>query len=255
MKKAIATFYLTCLAGGIAVAQTSVRIGDMEITFRKNDTTVVYAHSRPVNPPERSATHKKSVYNASESGIFIGFGFAIPNSGSACYAVTGGSSYNFDVGFRWYTHFNRRLAVGGTLQYSFYRYRLRDALSDSLFKSAVLGSFVPSYEVRKQEFRSNNLALGVFTRFYLIPRKHYVDLGVQGDWAAGRYYKLLYPHDGKQKFHADNTFSAFTASAIAQIGWRGKAIFAYYRLTDVFDHSALARDLPPLSIGFRLELD
>lgn len=253
MKKTITTFYLACLAGGIVVAQTTVKIGNMEITFMKDDTTT-HAHSTPERKPESSATPPKSVYNASESTLFTGFGFAMPNSGSACYSVVGGSSYSFDVGFRWYTHLNRRVAAGGTLQYSFYRYLLRDALSDSVFKSAVIGSLVLPDEIKKQEFRSNNLALGIFTRFYLVPRKHYLDVGVQGDWAIGRYYRLHYPHDGKQKFHEDFTFNAFTASALVQIGWRSKAIFARYRLTDAFNHSELSKDLPPLSIGFRLEL-
>ncbi|MDR2814055.1 MAG: hypothetical protein LBB79_05310 [Prevotellaceae bacterium] len=258
MKKTITTLCLACLAGGTAAAQTSVRIGSLEITFRKNDTTYEHvAHERllQVNPPKSDPKPQRSPYYKSKSTGFIGFGFAVPGDGSGYYAVRGGNSYNFDLGCRWYTHFNSRLAAGGTFQYSFYHYRLKDALSDSVFRAAVIGSSPLPYaagEIKKQAFRSNNLALGVFTRFYLIPKKHYLDLGVQGDWAFSRFYKLYYPYDGKQNFHEDDMFNAFTASAVAQIGWESFAIFARYRLTDAFS-GALPKDLPALSIGIRLE--
>lgn len=229
MKKTITTLYLACIAGSITAAQTSVRTG---------------SEPKP--------------YNATRSSLFVGFGFAIPDNGSSYYAIIDGSSYCFDAGWRKYMHLNRRFAAGGTLHYSFYSYRLTDALSDSTFKAAATGLATLPGNVNKQLYRSNNFALGVFTRVYLFfaPKRCYVDLGAQGDWAFSRYYMLHYPYpyDGKQKFREDNTFNAFSASAVAQLGWNSVALFARYRLTNVFNQSILSKNLPPLSVGFRLEL-
>jgi hypothetical protein len=254
MKRIIIALCLAGATAGMAVARPSVKIGNVEISFGKSDT-ITSADELQLSLPEGegSAVGKRAPYRRRKDEGFIGVGFALPNDGSRYYSVLGVNSYNLDIGYRAYRHFDRWLAAGYTFQYSFYSYRLKDAMDDPDFLKATTGiDSRPLYEIDKQAYRSHNVAVGIFTRCYLPPRATYIDLGVQGDLAFSKHYRLYYSRDGRQEFRSNHAFNPFIASAVAQVGRKSFAIFARYRLTNVFNHSEIFRDLPPLSIGIRV---
>ena len=267
MKK-IATF-IFCIAciSAIAIAQPGVRIGNMEIIIRKYDqdtTTLINILDCPQCPQEngtRSAPPKNTFKSYNKTTEFVSVGFILPGNGY--YSTLAGNSINIDVGSMRRNHLSPNFAIGRTLQYSFYNYKLKDADENPYFNDKVLnGEHIAKNDINKQVFRSHNVAASLFLRSYLVPPKNrgndglYIDLGAQGDFAFSKFYMLKSKNDGKERYHNDN-FNLFSASAIARIGWNGgwlgnkHAIFVRYRFTDTFNKGALQMDLPPVTIGIQ----
>ena len=187
----------------------------------------------------------------------------MPDNG---FTTVGGNSLNIDVGRMNRYHLTRRFALGTTVNYSYYNYRLRNAADDPIFNAEVRNDkpFEPN-RVRKEVFRSHNIVGGAFARFYLVaPRTRdndgvYLDLGAQGDFAFSKYYIMKFNNGGKDKYRNGYAFNPFTASAIARVGWKTNSrgcnppvVFVRYRLTDVFNTpKALPMDLPPITIGMK----
>ena len=261
MKKLITILLcMTCISAN-AVAQSDVRIGNVEISFKKNaDDNGTMVNIYTVDPySSEDETHvksKKSRHKYHKSSFFTGLGFALPDNGSDYYTVLGVNSMNIDAGWMHRYQITRRFALGSTLQYSYYNYKLRDAASEPAFMEEVLGNKIfAENDINKQVFRSHNIAAGVFTRFHLTPpprRGIFIDLGVQGDFAFSKYYIIkMYQPKGKGKYRDGYAFNPFTASAIARMGWKSYAIFARYRFTEVFNSKALPMELPPITIGIQ----
>jgi len=267
MKKLV--IILFCI-GGIsisAIAQQSVRVFRFEIIAndRKDQSQD--------NPQDDSNSAFASYHQRSG---FWGFGFVLPDNGSGYYNTIGGSSINFDIGRMQRYHFARRFAIGTTFNYSYYNFKLRDAAAEPLFNYEVRKDkpFMPN-DVRKEVFRSHNVAAGLFARSYLIPPKSrgkdglYIDLGAQGDFAFSKYYIMRHKNGGKDKHRNGYAFNPFTASAVARIGlgrgvsitcrrndkcWgvSSRALFIRYRLTEAFNKpKALPMDLPPITVGIQ----
>jgi len=242
-----------------------VRIGIYEFYIKKakQDSVIqVFAEEDPCPPcPSENETRpkpKNTFKSHHSSDGFAGIGFILPDHSSDYYTVLGGKSINIDIGAIHRYQMSRRFALLGTLQYSYYNYKFRDAASEPVFAQEVIGWELAANDIRKQVFRSHNIAAGVSTRYYLVPPKWrntpsgmYIDLGVQGDFAFSKYCKLKMRSDGKKKFRNDYAFNPFGASAIARIGWNSYAVFARYRLTDAFNSKALPMDLPPMTIGIQ----
>jgi hypothetical protein len=258
MKKFI--IFLLCVAclSVTAIAQTGVRIGNLEFTVRntERDTVVQITVDDPCPPCPENETQPKPLYKSRVSDCFFGIGFILPDNSDNYYTVLGGNSINIDVGGERRYHLSRRLAVGGLTQYSFYNYRLRPV--DHLLEE-VTGMSVVKDDVRKHVFRSHNLAAGVFTRFYLSPPRAssgkggmFMEVGAQGDFAFSKYSKLITHSSGKSKNRDGYAFNPFTASATARIGWSSTVIYARYRFTDAFNQKALPMDLPPITIGIQI---
>jgi len=183
----------------------------------------------------------------------------LPNNSSGYFTTIGGNSINFDVGRMQRYHLTRHFALGTTVNYSYYNYKLRDAFADPFFNEEVRND-KPFAEnnIRKEVFRSHNAAAGAFSRFYLVaPRTRdndglFIDLGAQGDFAFSKYYLMKFNNGGKDKFRNGYAFNPFTASAIARVGWKTRsgnpAIFVRYRLTDAFN---MPMDLPPVTVGIQ----
>ena len=272
MKKLITILLcITCISVN-AVAQSGVRIGNLEISVRKSthdpDTMVQIIVTDPPTPSENEnktkTKPKTNHYKYNETSSFIGWGFILPDNGSDYYTTLGGNSINIDIGWMGRYQIARRFALGSTLQYSYYNYKLRDAASEPMFMEEILGRTFVGDNIKKQVFRSHNIAAGAFTRFYLIPPPQrvrdggvYIDLGVQGDFAFSKYYKLKTYHPrAKEKRRNGYAFNPFTASATARVGWNEYAIFARYRFTDAFNSKALPMDIPPITIGIQfVDLD
>ena len=277
MKKIITIFCATCISV-VAIAQSGVRIGNYEIYVKKaeaDSTIQVFVEEEPrsSNPSQNENSPQNSFRKYNTSTFFWGLGFILPNNSGDYYTTLGGKSINFDAGWIHRHQISRKFALGGTFQYSYYNYRLRDAATESFFMEEVIGREFARTDIKKQVYRNHNLAGGAFTRFYLIPPKNrgndglYVDLGAQGDFAFRKVYKIKTQSQRKNKYFNDYAFNPFTASAVARIGWSGKvwknvgftdfccsnsrAIFVRYRFTDTFNQKALPMDLPPITIGIQ----
>ena len=264
MKKLISIFLCTTYISVSAIAQSGVRIGNLEFIVRKTETdTVVQINvdePSPPSPPEKAPRTKSISYDRSISDGFCGIGFILPDKSSGYYTTLGSSSINLDFGGSRRFQLARWFALGGTYQYSFYNYKLKDAVGDpaSAFVAEVTGSSYNRDDLRKQVFRSHNIAAGPFIRLNLVPSTRpkkndgfYIDFGVQGDFAFSKYYKIKTRSGEKHKWRNGDAFNPFTASAIARIGWSSKAVFARYRFTDVFNSNVLPMDIPPITIGIQ----
>ena len=266
MKKLIILFGAICISfGAMAQFPPAVRIGNMEIIVRKQeqDTTLqVSEFDYSLSQASSDWSHSKPSFNRHASNSFVGFGFAVPDNSSAYYTILGGNSFNFDVGGMRRYHLSRRFALGKSLQYSYYNYRLRNAAIEPNFNSQILGgTTIGQDNIEREMFRSHNLALGIFARSYLVAPNNrgkgglYIDIGAQGDWAFSRFYRLR-EENVRHKYRDNYAFNPFTASAIARIGLNTRkgsnpALFVRYRFTDAFNSSVLPMDLPPFSIGIQ----
>jgi len=267
MKKLIAIFCIACISAGV-FAQSGVRIGNYVFHVQKaasDSATNVYVEDDPCPPcPSENETRPKPKFNKYDRHEGFGsIGFALPDNGNDYYTVLGGKSINIDIGDIYRYQLSRRFALGSSFQYSFYNYRMKvvdPAYLSETFKSKVF----EKDEISKQVYRSHNLAVGAFARFYLIPSKNrsndglYVDLGAQGDFAFSKYCKIKTHSESKYKYRDSEAFNPFTASAIARIGWKGwwrgaddQALFVRYRFTDAFNSKVLPMDLPPITIGIQ----
>ena len=267
MKKLIIILFCTTISVSV-IAQSGVRIGNLEFIVRKTETdTIVQINvdepSSPCPPEVKSKPKAKSTDRNISDG-FCGIGFILPNY-SEYYSTLSPSSINLDFGGSHRFQLTRWFALGGTMQYSFYNYKLNKAVSDpgSAFVTEVMKGDLPNSDLQKQVFRSHNIAAGPFIRLHLVPSSRpkkndgfYIDLGVQGDFAFSKYYKNKTTSGGKLKIRNGDTlnndvFNPFTASAIARIGWSSSAIFARYRFTDAFNSVRLPMDIPPITIGIQ----
>ena len=263
MKKLIIILCVTCISV-TAIAQSGVRIGNMEFIYRKvgSDTLTQITVDEPCPPcPSENETRPKpkKYRRFDRSGGFGGIGLIVPDNGSSYYTILDGNSINFELGGLRTYHLTNWFALGGTLQYSYYNYRLRDAFDEPDFNSIVLDGKTFDRDFKKQVFRSHNIAASAFTRFYLLPprfnndKRLYIDLGAQGDYAVFRHYMVKFGKKDKDYFKNGTAFNPFNASAIARIGWKqDRAIFVRYRFTDAFNRKELPMDLPPLTIGIQL---
>ncbi|GHT21528.1 hypothetical protein FACS189464_0450 [Bacteroidia bacterium] len=242
---------------GMTFAQSSVRIGNMEISVKKinGDTLTQVLVDEPCSPcrSENETGEKSTRYS---HWTYTGFGMNYPGSSADIYPLSG--SFNFDVGGFSSFRLSRHFAFLGSFGYSLYSFRLRNVIGADAEFDPITGG-LPADRVKKQMYRSNNLTAGIYTRFYLIaPQQYshkeslYIDLGVQGEWAFAKYVKLRYNGGGSEKFHDNYAFKPFNASAVARIGWNGIACFARYRFTDAFNHNVLSSEMPRLSFGVLL---
>ena len=188
------------------------------------------------------------------SGGFVGFGFIQDVFGF--YEVAGGNSTNLDIGRMHRYQFKPRFALIGTVQYSYYNYKLHDAASEMSFNYHVLEYAHIDGKISKQAFRSHNISTSAGYRFYLVKPKRndnnsglFADVSLQGDWAFSRYYRLNHKDGSKIKRRDKDLFNPFSTSYIARIGWNRFSIYARYRVTDAFNSNHLFFDVPPLTIG------
>jgi len=272
MKKLIILFGAFCISLS-AIGQQAIRIGNLEFSVRvqEQDTTALVDVFDEVQTKPTFTPHHRS-------SRLIGFGFAVPSNNSDSYTILGGNSFNFEVGRMHKYYFARNFALGTTLQYSYSNFRLRNAAIEPSFNSGILGGadITPNY-IRRELFRSHNLAFSVFARTYLFPpnignRGLYFDIGAQGDWAFSRFYRIRLDHQSlfnddytfnlggqgnvRSKFRDNYAFNPFTASAIARVGLntrkgKNRALFVRYRFTDAFNSNVLPMDLPPFTIGIQ----
>ena len=266
MKKIINILVCVTCISVTAIAQ-SVRIGNLEFNVRKveNDTVAQITVHEPCPPcPDNLAENsnqpkpKPKFKQYEQTSFFGGFGAVLPNESSDYYTVLGGSSFNIDAGWIRCHMLTRWFALGGTLQYSFYNYKLRDAASDPKFVEEIIGAEFAKDDIRLQAYRSHNITTSAFTRFYLTNhqkrnaiKRVYIDFGAQGDFTPGKFCIINTQSEGKRKYHNDYAFNSFNASAFTRVGFGWWAVIARYRFTDAYNKKVLPMDLPPITIGIQ----
>lgn len=225
MKKLIAILGIACISASI-IAQTS---SENENRFRLKDNKYL------------------------TSGFF-GVGF-IQNEND--YYKLGGNSINFDIGSMHRYQFKPRFALIGTVQYSYYNYKLQDAANEPVFNNVVLGG-KPYNNIKKEAFRTHNIAASAGYRYYIVkPTQNtnnsglFVDLSVQGDFAFSKYYKLKLNGQSNIKRRDKEAFNPLTTSYVARVGWNWFSIYARYRVDEAFNSKRLPMDVPPLTIGIQ----
>ncbi|MDR2038534.1 MAG: PorT family protein [Bacteroidales bacterium] len=239
---------------GIAFSQSVVRIGTMEISVKQNKEQEII----PQNDPPSQGKPKKNHYRYSTTSGFIGISFMALDRGDEYFDIWGGNSYHFTFGGMHRFSFNEIFSLGTSLQFTNYNYRLRNAASDEEFANEVIGFLPDADNIRKQVYRSRNLAASIFTRFYVVPAKYrsnssglYFDLGIQGDFAFSKFYKVKPSVNNKKKYRDGYAFNPFNASPFVRVGWKKIAIIGHYRITDIFNNDAISKELPRLSIGIQ----
>jgi hypothetical protein len=239
-----------------------VRIGNLVFSVNKaNQDSIIQvsAEEDPCPPcPSENENQPKPKFNRYQNTrFFVGGGAVYPDYGSDYYTALGGKSFNIEAGWIYCATITRWFGLGGTIQYSFHNYKMRDAASEPKFAEEIIGMTFADDDIRKQVYRSHNIAANAFIRFYLrqsasYKRRMYIDLGAQGDFIPSKFYMLNTHSEGKKNYYEDYAFNAFTASTIARIGFGQWAVFARYRVTEAFNPKVLPMDLPPLTIGIIL---
>ena len=267
MKNLLIIFCITCLSGS-AIAQSGVRIGNYVFqiqktkqdsianVFMENDPCPPCPSENEIRPQPKKTQHIRRTYNA----FLCGIGFTLPDNGKDYYTVLGNKSIGIDAGWMHRYQITRRFALGGSLNYSFYSYKLRNASSEPIFRGEILDNRDFALDdIRKQVYRSHNIAASAFIRFYPVPSSSrssgiYFDLGAQGDVAVDAYYLIETRLEGKEKFYNDYAFNPFIASAIARIGSGSCSFYARYRFTDIYNSKVLPMELPRLTFGIQFFL-
>lgn len=262
MKKLITLFCIACMSVS-AIAQSGVRIGNYVFHVQKAGSDIdtnVYVEDTPCPPcPSENETRSKpKFYPHKTDNFFVGVSTVYPERNSDYYTVMSSNSINIDAGEIEIYHISRWFAMGRTMQYSYYNYKLKP--NEPIFMEEVIGRPVAKDDIRKQTYQSHNIAVSLFPRFYLTPSRTnysnkgiYLDLGVQGDYAFNKYCKLNTHSEGKKKYRDNYAFNPFSASAIARVGFGNSwAVLARYRFTDTFNNDVLPMDLPPISIGIQI---
>jgi len=244
------------------MAQQAVRIGNLEFTVRKQEQdTTLNVLNEPCPPcPPQNQSQRTPIRSRTRTTFFMGAGFVLPDYSNDYYTALGSKSFNIDAGWSHRHLITRWLGVGGSIQYSFLNYNLRDAVSVEEFKQAIVdGREFDDNDVRKQDFRSHNIAASAFTRFYLSNYQNpnsnnrtRLDLGVHGDVSVNKYFLLNTRSEGKKRYYEDYAFNPFTVSAFARLGFGALNVYARYRLTDVFNSDVLQMDLPPATFGVQI---
>ena len=269
MKKLITIFCITCMSVS-AIAQSGVRIGNYVFHAQKakpDSVANVFSEEDPCPPcPSENEIRPKPKKTKhvpyKQTDFFCGIGFTLPDNSSNYYSVLGNKSIAVDAGLMHRYQISRRFALGGTLNYSFYNYKLRDASSEPIFRYEMLDNRdFDIDDIRKQVYRSHNIAVSAFIRFYPVPLKNpyssglYFDFGAQGDVTVDTHYLIETRSAGREKFYNDYAFNPFIASAIARIGSGSVAFYARYRFTDIYNSKVLPMELPPLTFGIQFIFD
>lgn len=239
------------------LSQTVVKIGEAEIaiqspiSIRKRDTL---NHNCTYVINDHGKRQGKSFPGYYEE-FFIGMGMAMPIDKNKNLPVYYGNSYSLEVGLRHIYRASGFYAIGTTFQYTFYNYKLKGAAQNKTFVDNVPG------EVRREYFRTDNLGVGLFNRFYLSSIKDHslmLDLGGYADYSYSKRYKVKTIEDGsneKHKYRDGSMFNPVQAGLYGAISKNSCSFFVRYRLTNLFNPDKVPSELPRFSIGLQLVVD
>jgi len=234
-------------------AQTTIKIGEAELVIQSpiavkkgDDITQSNMTYKNVHVNKKGRT---KFWPRSSSFVYAGVGLATPIERDEELPLYYGESYNIEAGFKNIHRLSRFYAIGTMFNYSFYNYKLKEMPFEGIFE-------VPSDNIKSEYFRTDNVGVGLFNRFYLTgigrPRIG-IDAGAYGDFAFSRRYKIK-GDERKEKFHDNSVFNSLQAGLYGAFVLGDIAFYVKYRLTNQFNPDLLIKETPKLSIGLHWEM-
>ena len=225
-------------------AQTIIKIGEAElviqspITVKRDSLTI---EQTPMQQGQRTKFRARF-----SSNIYVGGSMAIPMERNDYLSVHYGEVYNIEAGVKNIYRVSPLYGIGTMVGYSFYNYRLMDKPFDGIFN-------VTATDIKKEYFRTNNISVGLFNRFYLTRRPFVrIDAGAYGDFVVNGKYKVRGSVGGsniKEKFRDGSVFNPLQAGLYGAVVVGDWSIFGKYRLTNQFNPGKSVKETPRLNIG------
>lgn len=250
--------FIALLAAGLlaiqvpAHAQTDIEIG--KTTIRLQSPIEFYEEEELKEDIQKNPTVFRSY---SFTDCFFGFSFPVPGCNyepTAEMPVMYGNSFEIQFGVkRWY-RVARHYAFGFSMQYSHYDYR-----GSGLAKSGMIAQYPEDIVVRREIFKTDNLGIGIYNRFYLsaVRPTFYLDIGAYGDWAFSRQYKVkYYLGDSKAVDHYrdGSKFLPLQGGIYGAVGIGAFSVYCKYRFSNMFRHTELPMEPPRLTIGLMIAI-
>lgn len=246
---------LLVVVGRELCAQTLVQIGEAKIVVqspirvdKQDSLNIKDRHNY------RRFNSQKRYSGYSTKDFFIGTSSMLPIEDNNKFDMYYGDVFNLEFGYKYFYRVSKRYAVGSTLQYSFYNYKLKGAAQNDYLGFDVPGS------VRKEYFRTDNIGTSFINRFYLFPinkRPISLDLGVYTDFSFSRRYvvKSTVGNDNrKSKFKDGSKFNPLQAGIYGAVSKGDISVFMRCRLTNLFNKDQVAYELARYSIGVQYSL-
>lgn len=228
-------------------AQADIEIG--KTTIRLQSPVEVYSKDKDGN---KKPKRKKSY---TYTGFFFGFSFPVEVSSyepTDMMPVKYGNSFEITFGVKQWFVPCRWYSFGLSFQYSHYDYR-----ADGMLSQLIFNSFPSDLNIYREVFKTDNFGIGLYNRFNFGPDL-FLDLGVYGDWAFSRQYKVRYfsgVGNSKEVMRERDggKFLPLQGGVYAALGFDWFAVYCKYRFSNMFNHSTLPMEPPRLSIGVMLE--
>lgn len=238
------------LSAGDAGAQTDIEIG--KTTIRLQSPVEVFPQKKN-DGADSCKVFKLRMYHTH----FLRAGFTVPVSNyepTPVMPAVFGDSYELELGVTEWIRPVSRYAVGFSVHYAH-----REYCTPGEFAQQNLGRVYPeSAYIRSQAFLTDNIGLGIYNRIFLSVRPEiFVDLGVYGDWAWLKQFRVRYSYNDsrvRDRYRDGTVFLPFQAGVYAAIGYQCFSIYCRYRLTNMFYHPKLPFEPERMSVGIVIEL-
>ena len=187
---------------------------------------------------------------------YMGYGVCAGKASDSLKTKFG--SGNFVFGYRYKRRFCQAYAIGYDVNYNANFFRIvQDSMK--MFPNNVLH--------KKEKLIQNNVALVIYNRFNFGRRGdyigHFLDLGAYAEWNFRSVYQTYDEYAVANSVGASNTrqihsgltyLNPFNYGFTARIGASKYALYANYRMSDIFKISYIFPELPRLIIGLQLGL-
>lgn len=234
---------------GDGYAQADIEIG--KTTIRLQSPVKVYGND---DDDRRS----RGYWQRSYTDVFAGFSFPIEGcsyEATPQMPVKYGNSFEITFGAKQWYRPARHYAFGISVQYSHYDYRTKGSLANT----GLITQYPLGMNIYREIFKTDNIGLGLYNRFFFSRSASsvFIDLGVYGDWAFSRQYKVRY-YSGESKeadhYRDGGKFLPLQGGVYGALGKGAFAVYCKYRFSHLFDHSELPMEPPRLSLGLMIEL-
>lgn len=173
-------------------------------------------------------------------------------------SINDNRSLDFMAGLKYKYKVNSIFSAGFDLNYHYYDYNIKSNKSarfpDTVFSSTYVNNV-------RRRFSFNTIRLDGYLRFNFDPNRgnylgHYIDLGAGIDDILSRAFVSIDKGDDKSKIKTIVTRSPYlqkySYSVFARLGFNWFALYANYRLNNIFVDKYNLPDAPPLTVGIEL---
>lgn len=261
MKKVLCILFtvgLMSVASRPVSAQTDVEIGKTVIRIQ-SPIEIQDRKSGNVDGDKCEDTDRKQprLWAITNEDLYFGFSFPVPGCNyeqTPDMPVQYGNSFEIHLGYRPWFRLSRHYALGLSVEYSHYDYRTTGLLPPGMITSNPVNG-----QITREIFKTDNIGTGVYNRFVLTSRWPglHIDLGVWGDWAFSRQYKVKYMVAGNKEvdhFRDGARFLPLQGGLYGAVGVGAFSVYCKYRFSNLFNHSYIAMEPPRMSIGLVISL-